>query len=67
MRKQNFRKVKWDKRREWVYVLRDDVRYWAPSRTLIGAGDDVQVFNPDGKSVTVKCGDVRETWLAGVA
>lgn len=64
MRKQNLRKVKWDKERNRTYVLRDGVRYLAPPGTLIGAGDDVQVFNPDGKIVTVQCGAVRETWRA---
>ena len=64
MRKQNLRKVRWDKERSRAYVLRDGVRYWAPQETVVSAGDDVHVFNPDLHSVTVKYGDVRETWRA---
>jgi hypothetical protein len=64
MRKQNLRKAKWDRTRNRAYVLRDGLRYWAPQETVCSKGDDVQVFNPDGRSVTVKLGDVRETWRA---
>lgn len=64
MRKQNIRKVKWDKERNRAYVLRDSVRYWAPDGTAASAGDDVQVLNPDGKIVTVRCAGLRETWRA---
>jgi hypothetical protein len=64
VRKQNLRKVGWSSERMRAFVTRDGVRYFATEETCASAGDDVQVFNPDGKSVTVKCGDVRETWRA---
>jgi len=64
MRQQNLRKVKWCKERNRAYVLRDGVRYWAPQETVCSKGVDVQVFNPDWKSVTVKYAGLRETWRA---
>lgn len=64
MRKQNLRKVKWCAQRKWVYVLRDEIRYWAPERTRLGFGDDVHVLNPERGTITVRAGAVRETWRA---
>lgn len=64
MRQQNIRKVRWDKERNRAYVVRDEVRYWAPQETVCAKGEEVQVFNPDGKSITVKYAGLRETWLA---
>lgn len=65
MRQQNLRKVKWDKERMRAYVLRDGMRYWAPDGTACSVGDEVAVFNPTLKSVTVRNSwDVRETWRA---
>lgn len=64
MRKQNLRKVKWDKERNRAYVLRDGVRYWAPDDTSMYCTDKVEVFNPDTKTITVRCGGTRETWRA---
>lgn len=64
MREQNIRKVRWDKEIGRAYVLRDGVRYLAPSGTSMLAGDSVEVFNPDAKTVTVRCDGARETWRA---
>jgi hypothetical protein len=61
---QNQRKVKWDTERQRAYVLRDGVRYWAPQETSMLPADDVVVFSPDTRSVTVRGGGARETWLA---
>ena len=62
MRKQNIRKVGWDKERRHAYVLRDGVRYWAPSWTSMLAGDSVEVFTQDARTITVRCDGARETW-----
>jgi hypothetical protein len=64
MRKQNLRKVKWDRQRARAYVLRDGVRYWAPQETVVSGGDQVGVFNPDTHAVTVRFAGLVETWRA---
>ena len=64
MRQQNRRKAKWCNERMRAYVLRDGVRYWAPQETTCSAGEEVAVFNPDTRSITVLYAGVRETWLA---
>jgi hypothetical protein len=64
MRQQNLRRVKWDSGVMRAYVLRDEVRYWAPQETVCAVGENVFVLNPDLTSVTVKYAGVRETWRA---
>ena len=64
MRQQNLRKVKWDRERNRAYVLRDGVRYWAPDGLAALSGDDVQVFNPDGRHVVVRWGGWTQWWKA---
>jgi hypothetical protein len=58
------RKVRWDSGRLRAYVLRDEVRYWAPQETVFSQGDAVQVLNPTPHSVTVKGPAWSETWRA---
>jgi hypothetical protein len=65
MRQQNRRKVKWCPERMRAYVLRDGVRYWAPQDTTCSEGEEVGVFNPNTRSLTVRnAWGIRETWRA---
>ncbi len=64
MRKQNLRKVRWDRERNRAYVVRGEVRYWAPEYTRLKPGDAVGVFNPARGAITVRLEGISETWRA---